>query len=125
MSGSESLRRVADLVRFPKEDLEWAGKALSLRALTDSSDIEGARAALRRYLKNGESTLTPEPYGEGHAYVARAEFLPLVLLAENAATPSELVPGGRCPRVVARACYCINRTPKVPGISTSGSPWRA
>jgi hypothetical protein len=35
--------------------------------------------------------------------VARGEFMPLALLADKAATPSELSLGGRYPRVVARA----------------------
>ena len=55
-------------------------------------------AALRRYLKGGEITLTPD----GDSYIARAEFLPLVFLMEKRETPSE---GGRCLRVVARAGF--------------------
>jgi hypothetical protein len=47
---------------------------LALSALTDSSDVDGARTALRRYLKGGEITLTPEPFGDSQAYVARAEL---------------------------------------------------
>lgn len=33
--------------------------------------------ALRRYLKGGEITLTPERFEGRETYVARAEFLPL------------------------------------------------
>jgi hypothetical protein len=37
--------------------------------------------------------------------VARVEFMSLALLTADAATPSELEAGGRCPRVVARGRY--------------------
>lgn len=98
----QDLRSQADApIDLPPLDL-ITERVLSLRALSESSDVDGARAALRRYLKDGEITITPEPYGDGFAYVARAEFLPLVFLTENAATPSELSLGGRCPRLVAR-----------------------
>lgn len=44
--------------------------------------------------------MTPEPHGDGLAYVARGDFMPLALLAtslaDKAGTPSELAPGGRC-----------------------------
>ena len=108
----EELRAQVDAPpRLPPVDL-ITERVLSLRALTESPDVEGARAALRRYLKNGEIALTPAPHGDGQAYVARAEILPLVLLAENAATPSELALGGRCPRVVARGRFdrCTTRS---------------
>jgi hypothetical protein len=67
---------------------------LAPRALTESPDVDGARAALRRYLKGGEITLTPERFEGRETYVARAEFLPLVMPTENAATPSEGDQGG-------------------------------
>jgi hypothetical protein len=46
-------------------------------------DIARARAGLKRYLRDGAITLSPDlgPDGEA-AYVARAEFLPL--MTENA-----------------------------------------
>jgi hypothetical protein len=82
-----------------------AERVFQLRALTESSAVHGARAALRTYFKDGTITMTPEPFGDGQAYVARAEFLPLVLLTQNAGTPSELSLGGRCPRWVARGGF--------------------
>jgi len=60
-------------------------------------------------------TLTREPFGDAQAYVARAEFMPLVMLSENAATPSEGYQGGRvalgCPSGVARGRFvrCTTR----------------
>jgi hypothetical protein len=48
-------------------------RVLQLRALAESNDVQSARAALRRYLKGGEITLTPDD----DTYVARAEFMPL------------------------------------------------
>src|SRR5690349_13574462 len=80
-------------------------RVFELRALAESSDVQSARAALRNYIKGGTITTTPESFGDGQAYVARAEFLPLVLLTQDAATPSELEPGGRCPRWVARGGF--------------------
>jgi hypothetical protein len=56
---------------------------LALRALTESPDVDGARAALRRYLKGGEITLTPERFEGNETCVARAEFLPLIFLTEK------------------------------------------
>jgi site-specific DNA recombinase len=96
------LRAQADApIRLPPVDL-ITERVLALRALTESPDVEGARATLRRYLKGGEITLTPERFEGRETYVARAEFLPLVFLTENAETPSEGYQGGRCPRWVAR-----------------------
>ena len=104
-SAMEDIRDQADApIRLPPADL-IRERVLALRALTESSDVDGARAALRRYLKGGEITLTPELFGDGQAYTARAEFLPLVLLTENAATPSEGDQGGRCLRVDARGGF--------------------
>ena len=57
---------------------------------------------MRRYLKDGQITLMPEPFGDAQAYPARAEFLPLVMLTDKAETPSQGDPGGSCPRLVAR-----------------------
>ena len=92
-------------IRLPPADL-ITERVLALKALAESPDVDGARAALRRYLKGGTITLTPEPFGDAQAYAARAEFMPLVMLSENAATPSEVVLGGRrlpcCPSGVAR-----------------------
>jgi site-specific DNA recombinase len=91
-------------IRLPPVDL-LTERVFELRALAESSDVQSARVALRSYFKGGTITMTPEPFGDGQAYVARAEFLPLVLLTQNAATPSELEPGGRCPRWVARGGF--------------------
>jgi hypothetical protein len=91
-------------IQLPPVDL-ITERVLGLKALTESPDVEGARAALGRYLKGGLITVTPEPFGDGQAYVARAEFLPLVFLTDKAATPSELGAGGRCPRWVARGGF--------------------
>jgi hypothetical protein len=108
---SQERAAIADLrtlanepIRLPPVDL-LTERVFGLRALTESPDVQSAREALRRYFKGGTITMTPEPHGDGQAYVARAEFLPLVLLTENAATPSELEPGGRCPRWVARGRF--------------------
>ena len=101
----EDLRAQADApIRLPPADL-ITERVLALKALTESPNVDGARAALRRYFKGGEVTLTPEAFGDGQAYVARGEFMPLVMLTENAATPSELEPGGRCLRSVARGGF--------------------
>jgi hypothetical protein len=51
--------------------------------------------------------MTPEPFGDGQAYVARADLLPLVFLTQNAGTPSEPELGGRCLRWVARGRYPV------------------
>ena len=91
-------------VRLPPVDL-LSERVFALRALAESTDVQGARTALRSYVKDGTITMTPEPHGDGLAYVARGEFMPLALLTADAATPSELEPGGRCPRVVARGRY--------------------
>jgi site-specific DNA recombinase len=102
----EELRSQAEApIRLPPVDL-ITERVLALRA-----DVEGGRAALRRYLKGGEITLTPESFEGRETYVARAEFLPLVFLTENATTPSEGYQGGRCPRRVARGrnAGCIPR----------------
>jgi hypothetical protein len=85
-------------IRLPPADVVTQ-RVLELRALADSSNIQGARAALRRYFKDGHITLTPE----AGSYVARGEFLPLMLLTDKAATPSD--EGGRCPRWVARGGF--------------------
>ena len=105
------LRSQADApIHLPPADL-IAERVLALQAFTDSPDVDGARAALRRYLKGGEITLTPELFEGREAYVARAEFLPLVFLTENAETPSEGYQGGRRPRSVARGRFnrCTTR----------------
>jgi site-specific DNA recombinase len=95
------LRDLAEApIRLPPADV-ITQRVFALRGLADSPNIQGARAALRRYFKNGQITLSPE---DG-AYVARGEFMPLVLLADKAATPSEREAGGRCPRVVARGGF--------------------
>lgn len=91
-------------IRLPPVDL-LTERVFQLRALAESSDVQSARAALKGYLKGGTITMTPEPHGDGQAYVARAEFLPLVFLTENAETPSAGYQGGRCPRSVARERY--------------------
>jgi site-specific DNA recombinase len=101
----EELRSQADApIRLPPVDL-ITERVLALRALTESPDVDGARATLRRYLKGGEITLTPEHFEGRETYVARAEFLPLVFLTENAETPSKGYQGGRCPRSVARGGF--------------------
>ena len=87
-------------IRLPPVDL-ITERVLRLRALAESDDVQSARTALRRYLKGGEITLTPD----GATYVARAEFMPLALLADDAETPSAGDQGGRCPRVVARGGF--------------------
>jgi hypothetical protein len=69
------------------------------------ADIDGARATLRRYLKDGQIKLTPEPLGDAQAYTARAEFLPLGMLTDKAETPSQIPLGGSCPRLVARGRF--------------------
>jgi len=95
------LRAVASApIRLPPVDL-LTERVFDLRALAESKDVQSARRALRSYFKGG----TPEPHGDGQAYVARGEFMPLALLADGAGTPSELSLGGRCPRVVARERY--------------------
>jgi hypothetical protein len=91
-------------IRLPPVDL-LTERVFQLRALTESSDVQGARSALRTYFKGGTITMTPEPLGDGQAYVSPAEFLPLVLLNQNAGTPSEPEPGGRCLRWVARGGF--------------------
>ena len=52
------------------------------------------------------------PLGDREAYVARAEFMPLVMLADKAETPSQGDPGGSCLRLVARGRFtrCIRNT---------------
>jgi hypothetical protein len=88
-------------IRLPPVEL-ITERVLGLKALTESADVDGARATLRRYLKDGQITLTPEPFGDAQAYTTRAEFLPLVMLTDKAETPSQIALGGSCPRLVAR-----------------------
>jgi hypothetical protein len=96
------LRTVASApVRLPPADL-LTERVFSLRALAESSDVQSARTALKSYFKGATITMTPEPHGDGQVYVARGEFMPLALLTDKAATPSELEAGGRCPPWVAR-----------------------
>ena len=97
-------------IRLPPIEL-ITERVLSLKALTESLDIDGARSTLRRYLKDGQITLTPEPFGDAQAYTARAEFLPLVMLTDKAETPSQIALGGSCPRLVARGRFvrCTTR----------------
>jgi len=68
-------------------------RVLALRALTESPDVDGARAALRRYLKGGEITLTPELFEGRETYVARAEFLPLVFPDRKCSNTLRELPG--------------------------------
>jgi site-specific DNA recombinase len=94
-------------IRLPPLDL-LTERVFALRALAESEDVQSARAALQGYFQGGTITMTPEPHGDGQAYVARGNFMPLALLvdqADKAVTPSELVLGGRCPRVVARVGF--------------------
>jgi len=91
-------------IRLPPVEL-ITERVLALKALTESADVDGARATLRRYLKDGQVTLTPEPFGDAQAYTARAEFLPLVMLTDKAETPSQIALGGSCPRLVARGRF--------------------
>ena len=91
-------------IRLPPVEL-ITERVLALKALTESADVDGARATLRRYLKDGEITLTPEAFGDAQAYTARAEFLPLVMLTDKAETPSQFALGGSCPRLVARGGF--------------------
>ena len=101
----DELRSQADApIQLPPADL-ITERVLALRALTESADVEGARAALRRYLKGSEIILTPERFGDRETYVARAEFMPLVMLADKAETPSQGDPGGSCLRLVARGGF--------------------
>jgi hypothetical protein len=98
-SQSSMLASAADKLRPVNVITE---RVLQLRALTESADVQSARAALRRYLRGGEITLMPD----GDAYLARAEFVPLALLAhDNKTTPSEANQGGRCQSVVARGGF--------------------
>lgn len=101
----DELRSQADApIQLPPVDL-ITDRVMALKALTDSPDVEGARAALRRYLKGGEITLSPERFGDRDVYVARAEFMPLVMLGDKAEAPSQFSPGGRCLRLVARGGF--------------------
>ncbi len=105
-SAIEELRATSEApIRLPPVDL-ITDRVLALKALTDSPDVERARAQLARYFREGAITLTPEAGPDGkETYVARGDLMPLVLLTENAATPSEFAPGGRCPRSVARGGF--------------------
>jgi len=97
----QELRAVTDApIRLPPVAI-LTERVLQLRTFAAASNIQGAREALRRYLKGGEISLIPD----GDAYVARAEFMPLALLADIKTTPSEFSPGGRCQSVVARGGF--------------------
>jgi hypothetical protein len=94
----QELRAMANApIRLPTVAI-LTERVFQLRALAESSDMQSARAALRRLPQGGEITLIPD----GDAYVAHAEFMPLALLANDKTTPSEFSPGGRCQSVVAR-----------------------
>ena len=96
----EDLRAVASApIRLPPVAV-LTERVLQLRTLAESSDIQGAREALRRFFKGGEIALVPD----GDTYVARAEFMPLALLADKT-TPSEANQGGRWLSVVARGGF--------------------
>ncbi|HVW28108.1 MAG TPA: recombinase family protein [Polyangiaceae bacterium] len=72
--------RAAGPIRLP-DVAAIVERVQALDALTRSSDIEGGREALRRYLHGGQIVCTPE----AGAYVARAELLPLAVLLNDQA----------------------------------------
>ena len=49
---------------------------------------------MRRYLKDGQITLMPEPFGDAQAYTARADFLPLVMLTDKQELPPRVTREG-------------------------------
>ena len=73
----------------PRREDAAARRVFQLRALAQSHDAQGARAALERYFQGGTITMTPEP----HATYARpsqcGDFMPLALLADKAETSSD------------------------------------
>jgi site-specific DNA recombinase len=102
----EELRATSDApIRLPPVEL-ITDRVLAVRSLAESENVERARAQLARYFRDGAITLTPEAGPDGkETYVARGDLMPLVLLTENAETPSEGYQGGRCPRSVARGGF--------------------
>ncbi len=88
------------LIRLPPVDL-LAERVFQLRALAESQDVQSARTALQGYFQ-GSTTTT---HGDGLVYVAHGDFMPLALLTDKTRTPSELVLGGRCSRLVARVGF--------------------
>ena len=70
--------------------------------LAESKDVQTAHITLQNNFQ-----AAPEPHGDGLAYVARGDFMPLAVLIDQdkARTPSEPESGGRCSRVVARGRY--------------------
>ncbi len=71
--------RSVEPIRLPDAHALIA-RVQSLEALAASDDVEGAREALRRYLKGGAISCTPEATG----YVARAELIPLAGFLDGA-----------------------------------------
>ena len=76
---------------------------------------------MRRYLKDGQITLMPEPFGDAQAYTARADFLPLVMLTDKQELP---------PRVTGRelspsCCAVAQRGPYTAiSLGLSADTWR-
>jgi hypothetical protein len=69
-------------IRLPPLDL-LTERVFALRALAETEDVQAARAALQSYFAGSTITMTPEPHGEGQAYVARGNFMPLALLVDQ------------------------------------------
>jgi hypothetical protein len=106
-SAIDDVRSRADApIRLPPIDL-LTERVFQLRALVESEDVQRARTTLQGYFQGGAITMTPEPYGDSLAYVARGDFMPL---ADKTGTPSDQVSGGRCPRVVARVGLNLRRS---------------
>ena len=82
-------------IRLPPVD-RLTERVFQLRALAKSQDVQAARTTLQGYFQGGAITMTPETHGEGQAYTARGDFMPLALLTDKTETPPKLVLGGRC-----------------------------
>ena len=65
-------------IRLPAVDL-LTERGFEPRALAESEDVHSARAALQ----SGTISMTPEPHGDGQAYVAGGDFMLIALLVDQ------------------------------------------
>ena len=96
-------------IRLPPVDL-LTERVFQLHALAESEDVQSARAALQSYFQGGTITMTPEPHGDGQAYVARGDFHAARAAGQRCFSPqSNYAPRARARRATLSTCSCAGR----------------